>query len=177
MLLLGPRLQAADTATPVRAYIMKQAYQPCARKKLLLANANDPPPCWRGNLSPSLSSRTPPNAFTASPPLCNHLPNIQFGITCQSITHFGTREEDQSNIQYTGLFKVLVRICTIRINITKYTALSKHLCSVRFSQQTGSPPRLWPLTDCTINYRPVLSSKRAPQDEGQSNFPAKETKR
>jgi hypothetical protein len=36
-----------------------------------------------------------------------------------------------------------------------------------------SPPRLWPLTDCTTNYRPVLSSQRAPQDKEQSNFPAK----
>jgi hypothetical protein len=36
-----------------------------------------------------------------------------------------------------------------------------------------SPSRLWPLTDCTINYRPVLSSERAPQDEEQRNCPAK----
>jgi hypothetical protein len=37
-----------------------------------------------------------------------------------------------------------------------------------------SPLRLWPLTDCTTNYRPILSSERAPQDEEQSNFPAKQ---
>jgi hypothetical protein len=29
---------------------------------------------------------------------------------------------------------------------------------------------------CTANYRPALSSERAPQDEEQSNFPAKERK-
>jgi hypothetical protein len=40
-----------------------------------------------------------------------------------------------------------------------------------------SPLRLWPLTDCTTNYRPVLSSERAHQDEEQSNFPAKERKK
>jgi hypothetical protein len=34
-----------------------------------------------------------------------------------------------------------------------------------------------PLTDCNTNYRPVLSSERAPQDEEQSNFPAKEGKK
>jgi hypothetical protein len=37
-----------------------------------------------------------------------------------------------------------------------------------------NPPRLWPLTDCTANYRPVLSSERAPQNEEQSNCPVKE---
>jgi hypothetical protein len=30
-----------------------------------------------------------------------------------------------------------------------------------------SPPRLWPLTDCSTNYKPVLSSERAPQDKEQ----------
>jgi hypothetical protein len=35
-----------------------------------------------------------------------------------------------------------------------------------------SPPRLWPLTNCTTNYGPVLSSEREPQDEEQSNCPA-----
>jgi hypothetical protein len=40
-----------------------------------------------------------------------------------------------------------------------------------------SPPRLRPPTDCSTNYRPVLSSKRAPQDEGQRNFQAKEIKK
>jgi hypothetical protein len=40
-----------------------------------------------------------------------------------------------------------------------------------------SPSRLWPLTDCTTNYRPVLSSERAYQDEEQSNCPAKERKK
>jgi hypothetical protein len=40
-----------------------------------------------------------------------------------------------------------------------------------------SPPRLWPLTDCTTNYRPVLSSERAPHDEEQSNCPAKKRKK
>jgi hypothetical protein len=34
-----------------------------------------------------------------------------------------------------------------------------------------------PLTDCATNYRPVLSSERAPQDEEQSNCPAKERKK
>jgi hypothetical protein len=33
-----------------------------------------------------------------------------------------------------------------------------------------SPPRLWPLTDCITNYRLVLSSDRAPQDEEQSKI-------
>jgi hypothetical protein len=37
-----------------------------------------------------------------------------------------------------------------------------------------SPPRLWPLTDCTTNCRPVISSERAHQDEEQGNFPAKQ---
>jgi hypothetical protein len=37
-----------------------------------------------------------------------------------------------------------------------------------------NPPRLWPLTDCTTNYRPVLSSGKASQDEKQSNCLAKE---
>jgi hypothetical protein len=37
--------------------------------------------------------------------------------------------------------------------------------------------RLWQLTDCTTNYRPILSSERAPQDEGQSNCPGKERKK
>jgi hypothetical protein len=32
-------------------------------------------------------------------------------------------------------------------------------------------------TDCTTNYRPVLSSERAPQDEDQSSCPAKERKK
>jgi hypothetical protein len=95
---------AEDSATSVRVYIMKQAYQQCARKKQLLANANDPPPCSGATSTPIPPPRPLPNAFTASPPLCNHLPNFQFGITCQSITHFGTRKEDESNIQYTGLF-------------------------------------------------------------------------
>jgi hypothetical protein len=36
-----------------------------------------------------------------------------------------------------------------------------------------SPLRLLPLTDCTTNYRSVLSSEKAPQDEEQSNCPAK----
>jgi hypothetical protein len=40
-----------------------------------------------------------------------------------------------------------------------------------------SPPQLWPLTDCTTNYRSVLSSERAPQDEEQSNCPAEERKK
>jgi hypothetical protein len=40
-----------------------------------------------------------------------------------------------------------------------------------------SPLLLWPLTDCTTNYRPVLSSERVPQDEEQSNCPAKKGKR
>jgi hypothetical protein len=40
-----------------------------------------------------------------------------------------------------------------------------------------SPPWFWPLTDCTTNYRPVLSSERAPQDEEQKNCPAKEKKK
>jgi hypothetical protein len=39
------------------------------------------------------------------------------------------------------------------------------------------PPRLLPLTDCTTSYRPVLLSERAPQDEEQSNCPAKERKK
>jgi hypothetical protein len=39
-----------------------------------------------------------------------------------------------------------------------------------------SPPQFWPLTDCTTNYRPVLSSERTPKDEEQSNCPAKERK-
>jgi hypothetical protein len=37
-----------------------------------------------------------------------------------------------------------------------------------------SPPRLWPLADCTTNYRPVFSSERAPQAEEQSNCLAKQ---
>jgi hypothetical protein len=37
-------------------------------------------------------------------------------------------------------------------------------------------PRLWPRTDCTTNYRPVLSSESVLHDEEQSNFPAKERK-
>jgi hypothetical protein len=40
-----------------------------------------------------------------------------------------------------------------------------------------SPPQLWPLADYTTNYRPVVSSERAPQDEEQSNCPAKERKK
>jgi hypothetical protein len=40
-----------------------------------------------------------------------------------------------------------------------------------------SPPLLWPLTDCATNYRPVLSSERAPQDEGQSIVRQKKGKR
>jgi hypothetical protein len=40
-----------------------------------------------------------------------------------------------------------------------------------------SPLPLRPLTDCTKNYRPILSSERAPQDEEQSNCPAKERKK
>jgi hypothetical protein len=40
-----------------------------------------------------------------------------------------------------------------------------------------SPPRLWPLTDCTTNYRPVLFSERVPPDKGQINCLAKERKK
>jgi hypothetical protein len=40
-----------------------------------------------------------------------------------------------------------------------------------------SPPRFSPLTDCTTNYRPVLSSERAPKDEEQSNCLVKERKK
>jgi hypothetical protein len=40
-----------------------------------------------------------------------------------------------------------------------------------------SPPRLWPLTDCNTNYRPVLLPERASQDEEQSNCPAKEKRK
>jgi hypothetical protein len=47
---------------------------------------------------------------------------------------------------------------------------------MRQSCMVMSPPRLWPLADCTTNYRPVLSSERAPQDEEQKNFPAKKGK-
>jgi hypothetical protein len=32
-------------------------------------------------------------------------------------------------------------------------------------------------TEKTENYKPVLSSERAPQDEQQSNFPTKERKK
>jgi hypothetical protein len=40
-----------------------------------------------------------------------------------------------------------------------------------------SPPQLCPVTDCTTNYRPVLSSERALYNEEQSNYPTKERKK
>jgi hypothetical protein len=36
-----------------------------------------------------------------------------------------------------------------------------------------SPPRLLPLTDCTTNYRPVLSSERAHENEEQKKGKSK----
>jgi hypothetical protein len=36
-----------------------------------------------------------------------------------------------------------------------------------------SPPRLWPLTDCTTNYKPVLSSERVPPRQRAKQFSSK----
>jgi hypothetical protein len=40
----------------------------------------------------------------------------------------------------------------------------------------ASPPRLWPLTDCTANCRPVLSSERAPKEKRKAIFREKKGK-
>jgi hypothetical protein len=40
-----------------------------------------------------------------------------------------------------------------------------------------SPPRIWPLTDCTTNYGPILSSERKQQDDEQSKCPVKREER
>jgi hypothetical protein len=40
----------------------------------------------------------------------------------------------------------------------------------------ASPPRLWPLTDCTANCRPVLSSEKAPKEKRKAIFRRKKGK-
>jgi hypothetical protein len=50
------------------------------------------------------------------------------------------------------------------------------LIQFQYQCMDASPPRLWPLTDCNANCRPVLSSERAPKEQRKAIFRQKKGK-